>query len=146
MLSGEISYQEVKDRTSSAVGSTTDDGGLFDETIAAYALRRKAALDFMEAALVDSHNKAFRAYLSRTHWTPASEDNTIGPCRGEIRRVMRGCANVLVDPSQLTITAQLDEPLRVSCASFLLSLLLWFPYIDMFFRSSSATLTFFSGL
>ncbi|PKS11227.1 hypothetical protein jhhlp_002988 [Lomentospora prolificans] len=113
VLSGEISYQEVKDRTSSAVGSTTDDGGLFDETIAAYALRRKAALDFMEAALVDSHNKAFRAYLSRTHWTPASEDNTIGPCRGEIRRVMRGCANVLVDPSQLTITAQLDEPLRI---------------------------------
>ncbi|CAI4220019.1 unnamed protein product [Parascedosporium putredinis] len=94
VLSGEISYEEVKDRTSSAIGSNTGDGGLFDETIAAYTLRRKAARDYIEAALVDSQNKAFRAYLSRTHWTPASEDHAI-------------------DPSQLTITAQLDEPLRI---------------------------------
>lgn len=81
MFSGEISYQEAKDRTSTSVGSNTDDGGLFDETIAAYALRRKAARDFLEAALVESHNKAFRPYLSRTHWTPASEDLTIGEFR-----------------------------------------------------------------
>ena len=45
-----MSLEQVKDRTSNAVGSGSDEGGLFDETIAAYKLRRKAAGDFLVSA------------------------------------------------------------------------------------------------
>lgn len=89
-----MSLEQVKDRTSNAVGSGSDEGGLFDETIAAYKLRRRAAGDFLVSALVESHNKAFKAYIDRAHWTPASNETVI-------------------DASQLAITAELDEPLRV---------------------------------
>lgn len=69
-----MSLEQVKDRTSNAVGSDSDDGGMFDETIAAYRLRQKAAADYLVSALTYSHNKAFRAYLGRTHWTPTSDE------------------------------------------------------------------------
>ncbi|KAI8154237.1 hypothetical protein K4K49_007823 [Colletotrichum sp. SAR 10_70] len=94
-MSGEMSYEEVKDRTSTAVGSDTDDGILFDETIAAYSLRRKTAQDFLVNALADSHYKAFRAYATRTQWTTISDSGSE------------------VDPSQLAVTPELDEPLRI---------------------------------
>ncbi|KAK1476169.1 RINT-1 family protein [Colletotrichum cuscutae] len=93
-MSGEMSYEEVKDRTSAAVGSEANDGVLFDETIAAYSLRRKTAQEFLVSALADSHYKAFRAYATRTHWTTISDS---GP---------------EIDPSQLAVTPELDEPLR----------------------------------
>lgn len=75
-MSGEMSYEEVKDRTSAAVGSDADEGVLFDETIAAYTLRRKTAQEFLANALADSHYKAFRAYATRTHWTTISESGS----------------------------------------------------------------------
>lgn len=75
-----MSLEQVKDRTSNAVGSGSDEGGLFDETIAAYKLRRKAAADYLVSTLVDSHSKAFRTYIDRTHWTPASDEAVIGSC------------------------------------------------------------------
>jgi hypothetical protein len=95
-LAGGMSYEQVKDRTSSAVGTEEDgDGGiLFDETIAAYSARRKAAQEFLVGAVVESHQKAFKPYLQRAQWTTISADPT-------------------VDPFQLAITAELDEPLKV---------------------------------
>ncbi len=93
-----MSYDQVKDRTSSAVGSEEDGGVLFDETIGAYALRRKTAQEFLVSAAVDSQHKAFRPYLQRAQWTTINEDPSA------------------VDPYQLAITAELDEPVRV-CSS-----------------------------
>lgn len=90
-----MSYDQVKDRTSAAVGSDEDGGVLFDETISAYSMRRKAAQDFLIAAVVDSHQKAFRPYLHKAQWTTINEDPSA------------------IDPYQLAITAELDEPLRV---------------------------------
>jgi RAD50-interacting protein 1 len=90
-----MSYEEVKDRTSAAVGSDDEDGVIFDETISAYMARRKTALEFLAGALAESHHKAFRAYLTRTQWTAISEGSS-------------------VDPDQLAVTPELDEPLRVS--------------------------------
>lgn len=75
-MSGEMSYEEVKDRTSASVGSEANDGVLFDETIAAYSLRRKTAQEFLVNALADSHYKAFRAYATRTHWTTISDSGS----------------------------------------------------------------------
>ena len=91
-----MSYDQVKDRTSSTVGTEEDGGMLFDETIAAYSMRRKTALEFLVAAVAESHHKAFRPYLQRPQWLTINEDATA------------------TDPSQLAITAELDEPLRVS--------------------------------
>ncbi|OLN96056.1 RAD50-interacting protein 1 [Colletotrichum chlorophyti] len=94
-MSGEMSYEEVKDRTSAAVGSDADDGVLFDETIAAYSLRRKTAQDFLVNALADSHYKAFRAYVTRTQWATISDGDPE------------------IDSAQLTVTPELDEPIRI---------------------------------
>lgn len=93
-LSGDMSYEEVKDRTSTAVGSGNDDGVLFDETISAYSARRKAALEFLVTALVDSHNKAFRAYLTRTQWTTISEGSSAGKflALGAIPQMLNLCS------------------------------------------------------
>jgi hypothetical protein len=96
-----MSYDHVRDRTSSVVGTEDDSGALFDEIIAAYSVRRQRAQDFLVDALVDSHHKAFYAYLKRPQWTTINEDPAA------------------VDLSNLAVTAELDEPLRVSAAQSL---------------------------
>ncbi|KAI0813894.1 RINT-1 family protein [Xylaria sp. FL0064] len=93
-LAGGMSHEAVKDRISSAVGTDGDTGILFDETIAAYSFRRKTAEEYLVLALIDSHQKAFRPYLSKPQWTTISSDLNI-------------------DPSQLAITPELDEPLKI---------------------------------
>lgn len=109
-----MSYDHVKDRTSSAVGTEEDGGVLFDETIAAYSQRRERAKDFLIEALVDSHHKAFRAYVQRPQWTTINDDPTPGKLRIHIPPTVRLLlTNVLVDTYQLGITAELDEPFRV---------------------------------
>jgi len=94
-LAGGMSYEQVKDRTSSSVGTEEDGGVLFDETIAAYSMRRKTALEFLVAAVAESHSKAFRPYLQRPQWTTINADASA------------------TDSYQLAVTAELDEPLRV---------------------------------
>ncbi|KAJ4292996.1 hypothetical protein N0V88_005660 [Collariella sp. IMI 366227] len=96
-LAGGMSYDHVRDRTSSAVGSSTeaDSGVLFDETIAAYSQRRTRAAEFLSDALVDSHRKAFKAYLHRPQWSTIADDAAA------------------VAAGDLAVTAELDEPLRI---------------------------------
>lgn len=73
-----MSYDDVKDRTSTAVGQHSDQGALFDETVAAYVARRKAAQELLIGALVESHNKAFRSYSHRVEWTTVGEAAVLG--------------------------------------------------------------------
>ncbi|KAI0886545.1 TIP-1 family-domain-containing protein [Annulohypoxylon maeteangense] len=89
-----MSYEDVKDKTSSVVGSDGDGGILFDETISAYTHRRKAAEEYLVSALNDSHQKAFRPYFTKAHWTTISD-------------------NTHVEASQLSLTPELDEPLKI---------------------------------
>lgn len=77
-LTGDMSYDDVRERTSATVGEDEDDGVIFDETIAAYSQRRKTALEFLVGALAESHQKAFRAYVTRTQWTTISEGSSTG--------------------------------------------------------------------
>ncbi|KAK4154399.1 RINT1-like protein [Chaetomidium leptoderma] len=91
-LAGGMSYDHVRDKTSAAVGKEEDGGVLFDETIAAYSQRRKRAEEFLSEALVESHRKAFKAYLHRPQWSTIADDSASG---------------------DLAVTAELDEPLRI---------------------------------
>ncbi|KAM0427276.1 hypothetical protein ACHAPT_007709 [Fusarium lateritium] len=91
-ITSTMSYEDVKDRTSAAVGRNDEDGALFDETVAAYSLRRKTAEELLVGALAESHGKAFRAYTTRVQWTTVGE------------------AAIL---DELAITPELDEPLRI---------------------------------
>ncbi|KAI1438131.1 RINT-1 family protein [Xylaria sp. CBS 124048] len=93
-LAGGISQETVKDRISSTVGTDEDTGILFDETIAAYSARRKTAEEYLVSALVDSHQKVFRPYLSKPQWTTINHSSN-------------------GDASYLTITPELDEPLKI---------------------------------
>ncbi|KAH6615625.1 TIP-1 family-domain-containing protein [Chaetomium sp. MPI-SDFR-AT-0129] len=93
-LAGGMSYDHVRDKTSAAVGKEDDGGGvLFDETISAYSQRRKRAEEFLSEALVESHRKAFKAYLHRPQWSTIADEST--------------------PASDLAVTAELDEPLRI---------------------------------
>lgn len=76
-----MSYDHVRDRTSAAVGTDEDSGVLFDETISAYSQRRKRAEEFLSEALIDSHRKAFKAYLHRPQWSTIADDAASGERR-----------------------------------------------------------------
>ena len=73
-----MSIDDVKSRTSSATGKAEGDGALFDETVSAYTMRRKAGEDLLVAALADSHTKAFRAYTHNVQWTTVGESAVLG--------------------------------------------------------------------
>ncbi|KAJ3504578.1 hypothetical protein NM208_g16316 [Fusarium decemcellulare] len=96
-ITSTMSYNDVKDRTSAAVGQEREDGALFDETVAAYSMRRKAAQELLVGALVDSHGKAFRAYTTRVQWTTVGE-------------------TAILD--ELAVTPELEEPLRILQRNF----------------------------
>lgn len=90
-----IETSNVVGRVPSSLGEDADDSGIFDETVSAYSSRRKAAEQLLVQALADSHAKALRTYVNKVQWT------TVGD------------AAVLDDPAQLSVTAELDEPLRI---------------------------------
>lgn len=71
---GGMSYDHVKDRTSSEIDSDGD-GSIFDETIKFYSKRRESARGFLAAALIESHHTAFRPYLSKPQWSIVSNES-----------------------------------------------------------------------
>ncbi|KAK0625266.1 TIP-1 family-domain-containing protein [Bombardia bombarda] len=90
------SLDQVKDATSSSAGTVEDDGSVFDETIAAYSQRRTRTQEFISQAVIETHRKAFRAYLQRPQWTTIADDPSLDDSYFE-----------------LAITSELDEPLRL---------------------------------
>jgi hypothetical protein len=74
----DMSIDDVKNRTSTATGKIEGEGALFDETVAAYTTRRKAAEELLVNALIDSHAKAFRAYTHHVQWTTVGETAVLG--------------------------------------------------------------------
>jgi RAD50-interacting protein 1 len=67
-LVGGLSYDQVKGRTSTEIGSDGD-GTIFDETIRSYSKRREGARVLLKSALVNSHQTVFRPYLSKPQWS-----------------------------------------------------------------------------
>jgi hypothetical protein len=85
-----MSYTEVKDSTSSAVGSEAE-GSVFDVTITGYGRLRTRAEDFMIQAIKSNHSISFRHYFTRAQWTTVGDDSTA-----------------------VGVTPELDQPLQVS--------------------------------
>ncbi|PHH89984.1 hypothetical protein CDD83_4812 [Cordyceps sp. RAO-2017] len=68
----------VQGRVPDTSATGGDDSGIFDETVAAYTMRRKAAEELLIGALADSHSKAFRSYLHQVQWTTIGEAAVLG--------------------------------------------------------------------
>lgn len=65
-------------RVSSNLGQGSEDSGIFDETVAAYIMRRKGAEQLLVGALAESHVKALRSYLHHVQWTTVGETAVLG--------------------------------------------------------------------
>ncbi|CAK7236135.1 hypothetical protein SBRCBS47491_009533 [Sporothrix bragantina] len=116
-LGGGLSVSHVRERMSSSglvEGSgghgdgNMDEDNLFDGTIQSFKLRRKAAQDFLISTLADSHRKAFRPYALRTHWTTVAGSGGSGSGSDDSTS-----NSATVNPADLAITPELDEPLRI---------------------------------
>lgn len=112
-----MTYDDVKGRTSSSVG-VEEDGGLFDETISAYGMRRKGAQDLLVRALDTAHSKALRTYVTRVQWTTIGDSALLGKFRKFSTDNMRRLTCDAEDPSQLTISPELDQPLHILRGNF----------------------------
>jgi len=70
-----MSYNEVKDCTSNAVGST-EEGSVFDVTIAAYQRLASRTEDLITQAMKYALPNSFKAYLTKPEWTTIGEVST----------------------------------------------------------------------
>ncbi|KAG5916450.1 hypothetical protein E4U53_004312, partial [Claviceps sorghi] len=68
-----IESRGILDRIPSTLNEESNDGGIFDETVSAYASRRQAAEQLLVGALADAHAKTFRSYLNNVQWTTVGE-------------------------------------------------------------------------
>lgn len=73
-----MSFDEVKEKTSSVMGEYKGTGALFDEMIAAYSRRQDAAQTLLISALESSHNESFRNYTHNAKFTTVGDMSTIG--------------------------------------------------------------------
>lgn len=67
-----MTYTEVKDVTSNAVGSDSE-GSLFDVTIENYERIRDKAANLIEQAIRYSFPTTFKQYLSKPQWATIGE-------------------------------------------------------------------------
>lgn len=72
---GGMSYDQVRGRTSSEIDSAKN-GAIFDETIKFYSKRRESAQTFLVDALAESHQTAFRPYISKAQWSIVNGEST----------------------------------------------------------------------
>ncbi|TVY16092.1 RAD50-interacting protein 1 [Lachnellula arida] len=89
-LVGSMSYNEVRDCTSDAVGST-EEGSVFDVTIAAYQRLANRTESLITQAIKYALPNSFKAYLTKPEWTTVGEVPT---------------------SLSIAITAELDQPLQ----------------------------------
>lgn len=75
-LADQMSYEDVKSSTSTAVGSE-EEGGLFDETIASYVLRRDHAERLISEALKYAITPALRPYIQKPNWLTVDNSDLI---------------------------------------------------------------------
>ena len=100
-LAGQMSVEDVAERTSSVVGSDEDTGALFDETAGAFRRLRERTEILIQDLLIHNVRDALRPYGRINPWSSVSSD--------------------VVDVSSLAVTAELDPTIQLleSYLSFL---------------------------
>ena len=73
-LAGQMSVEDVAERTSSHVGSEEDSGALFDETAGAYRRLRVRTEGLIQDLLIDGIRASLRAYSRINPWSLLSPD------------------------------------------------------------------------
>jgi hypothetical protein len=91
-IAGQMSYSDVKEATSNAVGSD-DEGSVFDMTIENFTRLQSRALELLIQALKYQFPQNFKLYLTTPLWTTVGDEVT--------------------SLSTLAITPELDQPLQV---------------------------------
>ncbi|KAL9119291.1 MAG: hypothetical protein Q9187_004153, partial [Circinaria calcarea] len=100
-LAGQMSVEDVAERTSSVVGSDEDTGALFDETAGAFRRLRERTEILVQDLLINNIREALRPYGRINPWSSVSSD--------------------VVDVSTIAVTAELDPTIQLleSYLSFL---------------------------
>lgn len=75
-LAGDMSIENIAERTSSVVGSEEESGALFDETAGAYRQLRIRTETIMQDLLSSSIKETFRPYGRLNHWSSLDSDTT----------------------------------------------------------------------
>lgn len=104
-----MSYTEVKDVTSNAVGSE-ESGSLFDVTIENYERIMNKAESLLQEAVKYSFPTTFKQYLTKSQWTTIGELPSPGPHSPHYS--ICHCNSHLV-VTDIAVTAELDLPLQV---------------------------------
>lgn len=106
-LAGEMSVEDVAERTSSSVGSEEDTGALFDETASAYKRLRVRTEGYIEDQLIDNIKASLKPYSRINPWSLL-----LSPTEPSISKTTS---------SSLALTAELDSTVDqlTSCLSFL---------------------------
>ena len=93
-FAGDLSVEDVAERTSSVVGSHDDDtGALFDETASAYRRLRIRSESLIQDLLVHNVDRTLRPYQRINPWSSLASD--------------------IISPSSLNITAELDGSMQL---------------------------------
>ncbi|TAQ87617.1 hypothetical protein B7494_g4067 [Chlorociboria aeruginascens] len=93
-LAGPLSYAEVKDCTSDAVGSG-EEGSVFDVTIKGFTAIRNRAEEYIIQAIKSALPASFRSYLTKPQWTTVGDDH--------LSEILQ---------AELNVTAELVRPLQ----------------------------------
>ncbi|KAH8661474.1 RINT-1 family protein [Tricladium varicosporioides] len=93
-LAGSMTYTEVKDCTSGAVGSENE-GSVFDVTIESYERIKKRAESLITQAISHAFPAQFKEYLRKPQWTTVGDESTSGSA------------------AYFVVTAELDQPLQI---------------------------------
>lgn len=81
-----MSYNEVRDCTSEAVGSESE-GSVFDVTIQSYERLTKRAENLIIQAIKYNFPTWFRAYLSKPGWATVGDESSPSEC--PIQKILR---------------------------------------------------------
>ncbi|KAI9731424.1 MAG: hypothetical protein M1818_007814 [Claussenomyces sp. TS43310] len=95
-LAGPMSFTDVRNSTSASVGSE-EDGGLFDETTAAFRKRRDHAERLMVEALKHGWPNALRPYFHKPQWLTVDSDPETAVATAIFRRIWRAVLDTLQD-------------------------------------------------
>jgi hypothetical protein len=117
-LAGEMTQAEVKECTSEAIGSDSE-GSVFDVAIDNFERIRNRAENLLAQAIKYSFASTFRQYYTKPQWTTVGDASASG--KTSILAVALENAKSETDASNITITAELDQPLVVCHCSIILS-------------------------